>query len=59
MIFMKQLKVLKAFGEENMRFYDDSEEMLSFIISLNYRDPVFLLMSSGDLDGFDINKLVE
>jgi hypothetical protein len=56
---MKQLKVLKAFGEENMRFYDDSEEMFSFIISQNYRDPVFLVISSGDFDGFDINKLVE
>jgi hypothetical protein len=40
MIFMKQLKVLKAFGEENMRFYDDPEETFSFIKSQNYLCPV-------------------
>jgi hypothetical protein len=56
---MKLLKVLKAFGEENMRFYDDSEEMFSFIKSQNYPCPVCLLMSSVDFDGFDINKSVE
>jgi UDP-N-acetylmuramate: L-alanyl-gamma-D-glutamyl-meso-diaminopimelate ligase len=62
---LKKLKNLskeavnKAFGGDNIRIYDDSKEMFSFIKSQNYQCPVYLLMSSGDFDGFDITSLVE
>jgi UDP-N-acetylmuramate: L-alanyl-gamma-D-glutamyl-meso-diaminopimelate ligase len=59
---LKQLSretVSKAFGGENIMVYDDSKEMFSFIKSQNYGCPLYLLMSSGDFDGFDINSLVE
>jgi UDP-N-acetylmuramate: L-alanyl-gamma-D-glutamyl-meso-diaminopimelate ligase len=59
---LKQLSretVSKAFGGENILVYDDSKEMFSFIKSQNYGCPLYLLMSSGNFDGFDINSLVE
>ena len=51
--------VSKAFGEGNIRVYDNSEKMFSFIKSQSYACPVYLFMSSGDFDGFDIGTLVE
>jgi len=64
-IELKKLKKLskktitKAFGGENVRVYDNSLEMFSYIKNQNYHCPVYLLMSSGDFDGFEINRLVE
>jgi len=64
-IELKKLKHLSkeevgmAFGGENIRVYDNAEEMYSFIMSQKYNCPVYLLMSSGDFDGFDIKRLVE
>jgi len=64
-IEIKKLKHLsveavgKAFGGENIRVYDNSVEMFSYIKAQNYTCPVYLFMSSGDFDGFDINRLVE
>ena len=63
-IELKKLKrlskeaVKKAFGGENIRVYDNCEEMFSFIKVQNYSWPVYLIMSSGDFDGFDFNSLL-
>ena len=57
--YLSKETVKTAFGGENIRVFDNSEEMFSFIKSQNYSSPVYLLMSSGDFDGFDINWLVE
>jgi UDP-N-acetylmuramate: L-alanyl-gamma-D-glutamyl-meso-diaminopimelate ligase len=51
--------VYKAFGDENIKVFDNSTEMFSYIKSQNYQCPVYLLMSSGDFDGFDINQLID
>ena len=51
--------VSKAFGTGNIKVYDDSEKMFSFIKSQSYSSPVYLFMSSGDFNGFDIGTLVE
>jgi UDP-N-acetylmuramate: L-alanyl-gamma-D-glutamyl-meso-diaminopimelate ligase len=51
--------VYKAFGGKNIKVYDNSGEMFSYIKSQNYHCPVYLLMSSGDFDGFDINQLID
>ena len=51
--------VSKAFGEENMTVFNDSEEMFSYIRGQNYNRPVYLFMSSGDFNGFDITRLTE
>jgi len=51
--------VSKAFGTGNIKVYDDSEKMFSFLKSQSYSSPVYLFMSSGDFNGFDIGTLVE
>jgi len=51
--------VNKAFDGENIRVYDDSAEMFSFIKTQKYSSPVYLCMSSGDFNGFDISGLLE
>ncbi len=64
-IELKKLKHLSketvenAFGGGKTMVFDNSEEMFSYIISQNYSCPVYLLMSAGDFDGFDINRLTE
>jgi UDP-N-acetylmuramate: L-alanyl-gamma-D-glutamyl-meso-diaminopimelate ligase len=51
--------VSEAFEGDNIKVYDNSREMFSYIKSRKYMSPVYLLMSSGDFDGFDINSLTE
>ena len=64
-IELKKLKPLskeivkKAFAGENLSVYDNSEELFSFIKKQKYSCPVYLFMSSGDFDGFDLTLLVE
>ena len=64
-IELKKLKLLskeivnKAFDGNNIRVYDNSEELFSFIKTKNYLHPVYLFMSSGDFDGYDLTQLVE
>jgi UDP-N-acetylmuramate: L-alanyl-gamma-D-glutamyl-meso-diaminopimelate ligase len=64
-IELKKLKhlslddVQKAFGGENIRVYNNSGDMFRHIKSLGSKCPVYLLMSSGDFDGFEINSLTE
>ncbi|HEY5470238.1 MAG TPA: Mur ligase family protein [Bacteroidales bacterium] len=63
-IELKKLKslskdsVYKAFEGNNLKVYNNSGEMFSSIKALNYSNPVYLFMSSGDFDGFDISGLV-
>jgi len=57
--YLSKEAVYKAFGGENIMVYNNSEEMFSFIKSQNYHCPVYLLMSSGDFDGFDVNSLID
>jgi UDP-N-acetylmuramate: L-alanyl-gamma-D-glutamyl-meso-diaminopimelate ligase len=50
--------VRKAFGEGNINVYNNSEELFSYIKRQKYSNPVYLFMSSGDFDGFDLTCLV-
>jgi UDP-N-acetylmuramate: L-alanyl-gamma-D-glutamyl-meso-diaminopimelate ligase len=64
-IELKKLKhlsvkaVYEAFGGSNLKVYDNSKEMFSYIKSQTYRCPVYLFMSSGDFDGYDLSTLIE
>ena len=49
--------VYEAFGGNNIKVYDNSGEMFLAIKELTYSNPVYLFMSSGDFDGFDICSL--
>ncbi len=51
-------EVAKAFGRQDINVYDDSKALFSFIKSGKYSSPVYLLMSSGDFNGFDPGTLI-
>jgi UDP-N-acetylmuramate: L-alanyl-gamma-D-glutamyl-meso-diaminopimelate ligase len=50
--------VSKAFACDNIHVFDNSEELFSYIKRKNYSCPVYLFMSSGDFDGFDLTGLI-
>jgi UDP-N-acetylmuramate: L-alanyl-gamma-D-glutamyl-meso-diaminopimelate ligase len=50
--------VFKAFGGNNILVFDNSEEMFSQIKKQKDNNPVYLFMSSGDFDGFDLNTII-
>jgi UDP-N-acetylmuramate: L-alanyl-gamma-D-glutamyl-meso-diaminopimelate ligase len=52
-------EVKTAFGNTKLLVFDNSAEMFSFIQKQNYRDSVYLFMSSGDFDGSDLKTLAE
>jgi len=51
--------VKEVFGDGNVKVYNDSAEMFTFIKSQHYDRPVYLFMSSGDFGGFDIKTVIE
>ncbi len=51
--------VEKAFDCPNVHVYNNSEELFNHIKNQNYSSPVFLFMSSGDFDGYDLKGLLE
>jgi len=51
--------VRKAFGVHNLHVFDNSAEMTAFLKKEQFRDPVFLFMSSGDFDGTNLRELSE
>jgi len=50
--------VSKAFNSDNLKVFDDSSELFESIKKGKYSDPVYLFMSSGDFDGFDLKSLI-
>jgi UDP-N-acetylmuramate: L-alanyl-gamma-D-glutamyl-meso-diaminopimelate ligase len=51
--------VKKAFGGDNIEVFDDSIELFNKVAELKSNNSVLLLMSSGDFNGKDINKIAE
>lgn len=51
--------VKKAFGGNNVQVFNNSSALFSAIQDLNVPSPVYLMMSSGDFDGYDIKKLIQ
>jgi UDP-N-acetylmuramate: L-alanyl-gamma-D-glutamyl-meso-diaminopimelate ligase len=60
---MKKLKLLSKeqiagfFDNDNLKVYDNSSEMFDEIKNLEVKEPVYLLMSSGDFDGTNLREL--
>jgi UDP-N-acetylmuramate: L-alanyl-gamma-D-glutamyl-meso-diaminopimelate ligase len=50
-------KVKEAFGNDKVKVFNSTSELLSEIRMMKNDNPVYLFMSSGDFDGCDINKL--
>jgi UDP-N-acetylmuramate: L-alanyl-gamma-D-glutamyl-meso-diaminopimelate ligase len=63
-IELKKLKpitkesVAESFSGNNISVFSNSEEMFSAITGVHYSNPVFLFMSSGDFNGFDLSSLI-
>jgi UDP-N-acetylmuramate: L-alanyl-gamma-D-glutamyl-meso-diaminopimelate ligase len=51
--------ISEAFAGKNVKVFDDPVAMFSFLKSARYRSPVFLFMSSGDFNGYDVKKFSE
>jgi UDP-N-acetylmuramate: L-alanyl-gamma-D-glutamyl-meso-diaminopimelate ligase len=51
--------VEKAFDGRNIQVFNNSEELFRHIKNQEYSSPVYLCMSSGDFDGYDLKRLLE
>jgi len=51
--------VKEAFGNNKIEVYNNADELFSKIKGLKSKNPVFLLMSSGDFDGINFYSLSE
>lgn len=56
--FPKEL-VSKAFGGNNITVFDSSVDLFSTIKNIKCTSPVYLFMSSGDFNGFDITTVID
>ncbi len=50
-------EIIKAFGNDNIRVFDDSQELAKSLYKAEGQDVTFLLMSSGDFNGTDMQLL--
>lgn len=48
-----------AFGRDDLRVFSDREEMLAYLLSLEWNRRNLLLMSSGSFEGLDVSGLAE
>ena len=51
--------VRKAFGNENLAIFADSIKMKEWLMNDQQNKTIYLLMSSGNFDGIDLNELAE
>lgn len=51
--------VKQAFGNEELNFFNESEILVEFLSSINYKCKNLLLMSSGNFGGLNLNSLAE
>ena len=49
--------VKTAFRDDRLLIFNDSEEMLEYLLSLDYRNRDLLLMSSGNFDGLELDEI--
>ncbi|MCP4551010.1 MAG: peptidoglycan synthetase [Bacteroidetes bacterium] len=48
--------IREAFGNSRLKVYTDSELLITYLMSLNWKNKNLLLMSSGNFDGLDISS---
>lgn len=51
--------IFDAFGRQDVRIFNDSDELKDNILNINNKNTVFLLMSSGDFNGINVTELGE
>ena len=52
-------QVKSAFNREDLIVYTNSEILLQDLLNINWKNKNLLMMSSGNFDGIDFNKLAE
>jgi UDP-N-acetylmuramate: L-alanyl-gamma-D-glutamyl-meso-diaminopimelate ligase len=52
-------EVRNAFSDSRLVIYNDSAKMQNDLLSMDYRNKNLLLMSSGDFDGLNLERLAE
>jgi UDP-N-acetylmuramate: L-alanyl-gamma-D-glutamyl-meso-diaminopimelate ligase len=52
-------QVKESFGRKDLEVFTDSKKMVDHLKKINWRDTNLLLMSSGNFDGIEFNKLAE
>jgi hypothetical protein len=50
-------QVSECFEGKNLSVWNDSPALLKTLNERKFRDPVFLFMSSGDFDGWDLKTI--
>ncbi len=56
---LEKNEVKKAFGRDNLLVFDDAGEMTAWLQKNTSSDDIFLMMSSGNFDGIEMNALAE
>ncbi|MCQ2283617.1 MAG: Mur ligase domain-containing protein [Bacteroidales bacterium] len=51
--------IMKAFGRADLLVYNDSKLLKEKLLAFDFKDAVFLMMSSGDFNGINVNELGE
>ncbi len=54
---LEKNEVKKAFGRDNLLVFDDAGEMTAWLQKNTSSDDIFLMMSSGNFDGIEMNAL--
>ena len=52
-------QVHRAFGRQDLKVFTDSKDLQLFLKSLEWTNRNLLMMSSGNFDGIDFNRLAE
>ncbi len=50
-------QIAMAFERDDLHIFTNAPELKNYLVSLNYKDAVLLLMSSGNYGGLDLNLL--
>jgi UDP-N-acetylmuramate: L-alanyl-gamma-D-glutamyl-meso-diaminopimelate ligase len=51
------LDIQNAFGDGNLKFFNQIEDLESYLLSIDFKNSNLLLMSSGNFSGLDLIKL--
>ena len=52
-------QVHKAFNRRDLKVFTKSNDVTNYLKSLNWKNKVLLMMSSGNFDGVDFNNLAK
>ena len=54
---ISETQVKDAFGNPELKIFTDSKKMMHYLLEMNHRNSVVLMMSSGTFDGINLDEL--